>query len=78
MVSGSFNLYLQDPSPDDGVNLKYEISSSEISERFIIFLSNIPSIPFNPPYTLSNAFIFLLPFNNPTTLELITAVGPPD
>ena len=48
-VSASFNLYLQEPNPEDGVNLKVLISSSDFEERSIIFLFNIPSIPFSPP-----------------------------
>ena len=71
-------MYLQDPKPDDGVYLKLFISSCEIEESSIILPFNIPSIPFKPAKTLLKLPKVLFASNNPTTLELITDVGPPD
>ena len=71
-------MYLQDPKPDDGVYLNLFISSCEIEESSIILPFNIPSIPFKPAKTLLKLPKVLFASNNPTTLELITDVGPPD
>ncbi len=73
-----FILYLQEPKPEDGVYLNVFISSSVKEDNSIIFPFNIPSIPFRPAYTLLNAPKSLFACSKPTTLELITDVGPPD
>ena len=58
--------------------LKLFISSLENDESSIILPFKIPSIPFRPAKTLSKTFRLLFASTNPTTLEFITAVGPPD
>ena len=76
--SSFFILYLQEPKPDEGVYLKLFISSCENEESSIILPFKIPSIPFKPAKTLLKVPKVLFASNNPTTLELITDVGPPD
>ena len=67
-----------DEQPEITEQEAVETEKSEIEESSIILPFNIPSIPFKPAKTLLKLPKVLFASNNPTTLELITEVGPPD